>query len=102
MAQFVVVYKGGAMADTPEAQQESMDRWMSWFTTLGDAVVQMGSPFTASAAVASDGSTSDATTGLTGYSVLEASDVDDAARLSASCPIFDEGGSVEVFEAVMM
>ena len=35
MAKFVVLYKGGAMAETPEAQEASMQEWMGWFGTIG-------------------------------------------------------------------
>ena len=102
MSQFVVVYKGGAKAETPEAQQASMEAWMGWFGSLGSAVSQMGAPFGASAAVASDATLSDATTGLTGYTVIEANDLAEVAKHVASCPIHREGGTVEVFEALAM
>ena len=57
MAKYVFVYKGGSMAETPEAQEAVMQAWMGWFATLGSAVVEAGNPFGASTAVQADGST---------------------------------------------
>jgi hypothetical protein len=102
MGQYVVIYKGGAMGETPEAQEASMNAWMAWFGSLGASVIQMGSPFGESAVVAGDASMSPTTSGLTGYSIVEAGDLAAASKLVAGCPNFAEGGSVELFEALMM
>ena len=70
MGKYVLVYQGGAMAETDEAKAAAMAAWGTWFGSLGDAVVDGGAPLGASAAVAGGS----ATIGLTGYSVLEAGD----------------------------
>jgi hypothetical protein len=102
MGNYVLAYKGGSMAETPEAQQAAMKEWMDWFGTLGSSVVDGGNPFGASTAVRADGSTGGATAGLTGYSVLQADSLELAAKLAAGCPIFAGGGSVEVYETLAM
>ncbi len=102
MGQYVVIYKGGAMGETPAAQEASMNAWMAWFGSLGDSVVQMGSPFGESVAVAGDATTSPTTSGLTGYSIVQAEDLAAASKLVAECPNFAEGGTLELFEAIMM
>ena len=96
MGRHVLVYQGGAMAETEEAQTAAMAAWGGWFGTLGAAVVDGGAPFGASAAVGGGG----AKTGLTGYSVLEADDLDSAVALAGGCPILSDGGTVEVYEAI--
>lgn len=56
-ARFVLVFHGG---ETPEEPSQAvMERWMAWFGELGEAVVDMGAPFGASATIASDGTPSD-------------------------------------------
>lgn len=102
MGNFVLVYKGGAMAETPEAQEAAMKAWGDWFTTVGSDIVDMGAPFGASTAVQSDGSTAAATAGITGYSILKADTLELAAKLASGCPILADGGSVEVYESVAM
>jgi len=99
MGKFVLVYKGGA-APTSEAEgAKVMEAWMGWFGTLGAAVLDGGNPFGASTAVASNGSTTAASAGLSGYSILSADDLAAAATLAKGCPILGAGGSVEVYEA---
>lgn len=96
MGKYVLVYQGGAMADTEEAQQAAMAAWGAWFGSMGAAVVDGGAPFGASAAVGGGGATS----GLSGYSVLEAADLDAAVGLAGGCPIIADGGTVDVYEAI--
>jgi hypothetical protein len=102
MANFLLAYKGGAMAETPEAQEAAMQAWMGWFASLGSAVVDGGSPFGASTAVLADGSRGNASAAITGYSVLTADSLDAAADLAKGCPILAAGGAVEVYEALPM
>ncbi len=101
MGNFVLAYKGGAVAAIEEEQAAAMAAWGAWFESLGSAVVEAGAPFSASATVASDKSVGNGGT-LTGYSVLSADNLDGAVGLAKSCPIFASGGSVEVYEAMAM
>jgi hypothetical protein len=93
---YVLVYQGGAMAETEEAQQAAMEAWGAWFGSLGAAVVDGGAPFGASAAVGG-GATR---TALTGYSVLDAETLDAAVRMAGGCPIIADGGTIDVYEAI--
>ncbi len=89
------------MGESPEDQQKVMDAWMNWFGSLGESVLDVGNPFGASCAVASDGAVSDgAPTALGGYSIIEADDAADAAGKAKGCPVLSAGGGVEVYEAL--
>ena len=91
------------MAATEAAQQAAMEAWMGWFGALGDAVIDGGSPFGPAKAIASDGAVSDGgAAGLTGYSVIDASSLDDAASKAKGCPVLASGGTVDVYEAIDM
>jgi hypothetical protein len=103
MAKFVFLYTGGQMADTPAAQQAAMDAWMGWFGSLGDDVVDHGNPFGPSTTVLPNGSAKDgAAAGATGYSVISATSLSDAAGKAKGCPVLAGGGSIEVYEAMPM
>jgi len=103
MAKFVLVYKGGKMADTPAAQKKSMEQWMGWFGELGQAVVDGGAPFGGSASIDSNGKSSKTNgSGLSGYSIIEAKTIADATKKAKGCPVLTAGGSVEVYEALPM
>jgi hypothetical protein len=102
MGKYVLVYKGGRMAETEEERNAVMAKWGAWFQGLGDSVVDMGNPFAASASVSADGSNGAAGSGLGGYSILSASSLDDAVGKAGGCPILADGGGVDVYETVEM
>jgi hypothetical protein len=99
VANYVLVFKGGGMAETEAEQQAVMAAWGKWYGELGQAVVDGGNPFGPSTSVASDGTVSDgAASGLTGYAILQADGLDAAAEMAKGCPILSSGGSIEVYE----
>jgi len=102
MGKYVLAYKGGKMADTPAAQEATMQAWGEWFGTLGSSVIDGGNPFGASTAVQSDGSSGKASAGLTGFSVIQADSLELAAKAAGGCPVLASGGSVEVYETIDM
>jgi hypothetical protein len=101
MANYVLAYKGGSMAQTDAEREAAMAAWGQWFGTLGAAVVAPGNPFGPSTTVASDGSVSNGgSSSLSGYSVLGADSLAAAAELAKGCPVLASGGSVEVYETI--
>ena len=102
MAKFLYLYSGGQMAETPEAQQKEMEIWTTWFSGLGDSVVDIGNPFAASSTVTATGAGEGATSKLGGYSIINAESLTEAAKKVDGCPVLNSGGSVEVYEAVPM
>ncbi|MGD0197108.1 MAG: hypothetical protein ABSC56_04265 [Solirubrobacteraceae bacterium] len=99
MGKYLFAYRGGAMAEGEAAQQEAMAAWGAWFGKLGGAVTDPGAPLGASRAVGSNGPVS---SGLSGYTVVTADNLDAAVALTDGCPLFAAGGSVDVYEAVEM
>ena len=94
---FVLFYKG------PEAPPDASHKgWMTWFASLGDAVVDIGSPIAKGVVVHSNGSTtdSDAAATINGYSVIRAKDRNEALELIKDHPYLKIGNgcTIEVFE----
>jgi S1-C subfamily serine protease len=102
MAKFVYLYIGGEMAETPEAQQEQMQAWTAWFGTLGDSVVDIGNPFGPGTTVKNGSASDGGASRLGGYSIINAESLDEAATQAKGCPVLQSGGSVEVYEALIM
>ena len=103
MAKYVLAYRGGSMAESEAEQKAVMDQWMGWFGTLGASVVDGGAPFGPAKTIASNGSVSDGgAAALTGYSIIDASGLDDATAKAKGCPVLSSGGSVDVYEAMEM
>ncbi|KQU73092.1 hypothetical protein ASC75_05375 [Aminobacter sp. DSM 101952] len=94
MAKFLFVYHGGAIPQSQEEGATVMKAWMDWFAALGAAVVDGGAPVGTSQTVAANP--------VSGYSVFDAKDAADAARITKGCPILAAGGSVEVAPIIEM
>ena len=97
MGKYVYAYTGGGQPESEEEGKQVMAAWEAWLGGLGAAIVDQGAPFGASAGAKGGG-----TPGLTGYSIITASSLDDAVALTGGCPIFASGGGVEVYEAMEM
>jgi hypothetical protein len=100
MANYLLAYTGGGMAQTDAEREAAMAAWGQWFGTLGSAVVDAGNPVGASASVSAAGSDGAARSGLTGYSVVAADSLDAATALVKGCPILADGGKVDVYETI--
>ena len=101
MAKYLFVYHGG---EEPEDMKEFMDAWGTWLGSMGAAVIDGGNPVGPSRTVRPDGSVTDngGANPASGYSLLEASGMDDALKKAKGCPILTVGGSIEVAEAFDM
>ena len=81
-----------------------LDAWGNWLGSMGAAVIDGGNPVGMSSTVNSDGSVSDngGANPASGYSLIEASSLDDAVTKARGCPILQAGGSIELAEALDM
>ena len=103
MAKYVLAYRGGSVPESEAEQKGVMDQWMGWFGSLGAAVVDGGTPSGPRRRSASNGSVSDGgAAALTGYSIIDASGLDDATAKAKDCPVLASGGTVDVYEAMEM
>ncbi len=99
MANYLLVYHGGGMPETPADQETVMQEWMQWFEGLGSAVVDGGNPVGRAWTIASDGTVEGGGANpSTGYSVLSAPNMDAALIMARGCPIIRSGGTVELCE----
>jgi hypothetical protein len=101
MAKYVLLDIGGGMPETEEETAAVMKAWEVWYGKLGAAVVDPGNPFTPAAkSVSSDGKIGDGPAGTmaSGYTILEAGSLDEAARMAQSCPVLAGGAQISIFE----
>lgn len=104
MSKFLFVYHGGGMPETEAARAALMDAWGQWFGSMGPAVVDGGNPTVGSSTVMSDGSVvgDGGANPASGYSLIEAANIDEALAKAKGCPVLKSGGTVEVAEALDM
>lgn len=96
MKKFVIFHFGFEMP-TPEI----MDAWSKWFASIGDKIVDPGSPLGNGREISRSG-TKELPMGLeslTGYTVINAASIDEAEKIAKSCPMIT---SVRVYEAMSM
>jgi hypothetical protein len=101
MANYLLLYSGGSMPEKQAEQAAVMQAWTAWFGKLGSALVDGGNPTTGKAkTIASDGTVSDSPAGSTasGYSIIKADSLDDAAKLASDCPVLQGGAKISVLE----
>ncbi len=104
MPKFVFIYHGGGRPETPEEGEKVMAAWTEWMAGIGEDLVDGGNPVGMSKTVSADGIADDGGANpVSGYSLVNAADIDAACEIAKGCPILDGGkGTVEVAEAMMM
>ncbi len=104
MAKYLFVYHGGNNPESEEEVAKVMDDWGNWLGSMGAAVIDGGNPVGLSTTVNPDGSvvSNGGANPASGYSLIEASDLDDAIAKAKGCPVLKAEGSVELAEAFDM
>jgi hypothetical protein len=112
MAEFVYLYRGGEPRPaSPEAQQQIMQKWMTWMKDLGEKghLIDRGQPLERSGKLVrgqgkmiTDGPFAEAKDVVGGFTLIKADTVAEAAELAKGCPILERGGDVEVRPVMRM
>ena len=104
MTNFVLLYTGGTMPESEEQVAEVMAAWGAWYGAMGESVVDGGNPFSNAMHVNADGAHEGAGTepGVTGYTVISAESLEEAAAKCAKHPHITYGGQVSVHETFQM
>ena len=103
MPKFMMVYKGDAtdMADMSEEEASAVTaKWGVWMEKVGPALTDLGTPFGTGTSVVDDGSSGSAVS-LTGYSIVEATDMAAARGLADGHPYLSDGDgnyAIDIYE----
>jgi len=101
MPKYVIAYLGGAQVTNPQDRAAQMARWNTWAEGLGSRMVNPGMPIGQGKLVSSNGVSERGPNHLTGFSIVQADNLDEALEMAQRCP-FLEIGSLEVAEAMEM
>jgi hypothetical protein len=105
MNEFMYLYRGYELPASPEELQKKTAKWMTWLKDLSDKgqLKTFGEPLLPEGKVVKgkkkqviDGPFAEAKDVVGGYSIIMARDIKQAVEISLGCPIFEDGGSVEV------
>lgn len=99
MAKFLVTYHGGNMPHDVESMAKARNAFMGWARKTGPALVDPGAPIAAARTVSSEGTRDGPADGqFNGWSVVEAADLNAAAKLLADHPFIGRGGVLQISE----
>jgi hypothetical protein len=110
MSEFALLYRSTQEAHresmgSPERAQQSMTKWRAWFKemsekgqlkSIGQPLERVGSVVTGKKKTVTDGPYAETKDVIGGFSIIEARDLEQAAKIASGCPILDLGGCVEV------
>jgi hypothetical protein len=105
MSEFLYLYRGGRRPESPAEGEQVMQRWLTWLGDLAEKghIKDRGQPLEAEGKVVrargrtvTDGPYPEAKDIVAGYTLIEATNLAQAAELAGGCPIFDFDGFVEV------
>ena len=96
MAKYLVTYVGGGMPHDPELMAQARAAFGKWLEQSGGAVLDPGAPVRTVATIAQGEPASEVA--VSGYSIVEAQDVDAVRALLSSHPFIGRGGTLQVSE----
>ena len=104
MPKFILTYHGGETPSTPEEGKEGMAKWKAWADSLGDALIDPGTPVGITKVITHKGVSSERSPHpLMGFSILQADDMEQAIKLVEDCPhLHMFKGTLEVSEMQSM
>ncbi|MFQ5966704.1 MAG: YciI family protein [Acidimicrobiia bacterium] len=103
MPKYMILYKGEATDLSDMSEEEAgavMAKWTTWIEKLGPGLTDVGTPFGPGSSVVDNGSVGTAIS-FTGYSIVEAADMEGAQALTDGHPYLSEGKgdyAIDVFE----
>ncbi len=111
MKEFMMIFrneKTDAPKPSPEQLQEMVKLWNDWIGGIAardrfvatNALGYQGQTVNKSNVV-SDGPYVEVKEYISGYTIVKAEDLDDAVKLAEGCPIFLNGGTVEVRDVMV-
>ena len=87
---------------SPEEMKKGMEPWMAWYKKCGKAIVDQGAPLGKGTCIDKKG-TAKGQTQVTGYSIIQATDMNKAKAMVADHPhLMMPKASIEVLEIMPM
>jgi hypothetical protein len=108
MTKFLILYASEKSAEeqmkaSPEDMKKGMQPWLDWYKGQGSAIVDQGNPLGKPFALNKKGVTKAHTHLITGYSIVEAKDIDAVKAMAMVHPHLNQPkSSIEILEIMPM
>jgi len=101
MPNYLLAFHGGNTPGSEEERATVMQAWNDWIEANDDAMVDIGNPVVGNVSLKPDGGLGGQPADpVTGYTIIEAMDFDEAVSIASGCPILAANGSVEIGELI--
>lgn len=103
MAKYMMIYLGGEHPANPDERNAHFEKYKTWLSSLGSAIISPANPLKDTNVVNPDGTvTEGTTTTMSGFTIVEANSMEAVLEMAKTCPFLEIGGSLEVSELVQM
>ncbi|WP_407332576.1 hypothetical protein [Enterovibrio sp. 27052020O] len=103
MAKFLLTYLGGNRPTTPEAGKQHFAEYQAWLNEIGERAISPANPLKATVRITPNGEISHGSQiAMSGFTIIGASDMEEAISMAKTCPFLSIGGTLEVSELVDM
>lgn len=113
MSNFLYLFRGGHDGWTDLSQEEKQDHMQLWGKWMGELkekgqlldglpLAEDGKVVEKKGEIITNGPFAEGAEVVGGYLIVSAEDLDEAVELSKGCPIFENGGNVEVRQIMSM
>ncbi|HEY8998761.1 MAG TPA: hypothetical protein VIM53_00385 [Candidatus Saccharimonadales bacterium] len=99
MANFLLLYHGGmGMPQNDADKQKVLAAWNDWMGKVDGDLVDAGNPTSNVQTLKQSGAEAFAGNRVSGYSIIQAEDLEHALEIAKTAPIVAQGGSIDVYE----
>ena len=103
MSKFMIAYYGGNPPKSKEEGMAQMEKWKAWVQSLGEAVVNPGTPLPASMIVTAESVEADKNPdAMKGFAIVNADSMDAAVEIAQRDPFLENGGQIRVSQMMEM
>lgn len=103
MTNFMIAYYGGRQPSSQEEGVIEMKKWKSWIESLGDKIVNPGTPLPISKLVTANSVEDDKDpNSMKGFAVVKAESIEAAIEIAKTDPFLKLGGTIRVSKMVEM
>lgn len=103
MNDYMIAYHGGEMPKTKEEGAAHMANWKLWIESLGDKVINAGTPLKSSQVITSSKVESDLEpNGMNGFAVIRVETIEEAIEVVKNDPFLQLNGSIRLSEMIQM
>ena len=103
MANFMIAYYGGNQPSSKEEGMAQMGKWKAWIESLGETVVNPGTPLMDTKIVtSSDVQDEKDPNAMKGFAVVKAESIEAAVEIAKSDPFLENGGIILVSQMMEM